>query len=42
MVADAFGVRVSMEDLRAQYGAPRGGLSIGQVGTVLADLGVDV
>lgn len=42
MVADAFGVRISMEDLRARYGAPRGGLSIGQVGTVLADLGVDV
>lgn len=42
MVADAFGARTSMEDLRARYGAPRGGLSIGQVRTVLTDLGVGV
>lgn len=42
MVADASGARTSMEDLRARYGAPRGGLSIGQVRTVLTDLGVAV
>lgn len=40
MVAQAFGISVSMEALRSQYGAPRGGMSIAQVGTVLTGLGV--
>ena len=40
MVADAFGAALSMEDLRARYGAPRGGLSMGQVKAILEDAGI--
>lgn len=42
MILAAFGHPVTMDELRRRYGAPRGGLSLANIVTVLSDSGIRV
>ena len=42
MILAAFGHPVTMDELRRRYGAPRGGLSLANIVTVLSDYGIRV